>query len=118
MLWDVYAVLEWIAQIASVVITGVCLIRGWRRERAARTARVCFGTALVVLALGLVGTAHGLWTAFGAVGGSDAAQRATLIARGTSEAINCTVFGMVAMLPPMIASAFLAFFRAPPKPAH
>lgn len=118
MLWEVYDVLGWVAQLASLLVTAVCLVRGWRRERAARAARICFGTAVVVLALGLVGTAHGLWTAFGAVGDSDAAERATLLARGISEAMNCTAFGIVAMLPPMIASAVLLFLRAPSKRAH
>ena len=118
MSWNVYGALGWVALIASLLVTVACLVRGWRRERAARAARICFGGALVVLALGLVGTVHGLWTAFGAVGSSDAAERATLLARGISEAMNCTVSGIVAMLPPMIASAVLAFFRALPKPAH
>jgi hypothetical protein len=52
------------------------------------------------------------------MGDSDAAERATLLARGTSEAMSCTVFGIVAMLPPAIASAVLLVLRVPSKRAH
>lgn len=118
MSWDLYSVLGWVALVASLLVAVACLVRGWRKDRAARGARICFGTALVVLAVGLVGTVHGLMTAFGAVGSTDAVNRATLLARGISEAMNCTVFGIVAMLPPAIASAVLLFLRAPSKRDH
>jgi biopolymer transport protein ExbB len=44
---------------------------------------------------GLLGTIVGLITAFGAVGDADAGQKATLLAKGISEAMNCTAFGLL-----------------------
>lgn len=44
---------------------------------------------------GLLGTIVGLITAFGAVGDADAGQKAALLAKGISEAMNCTAFGLL-----------------------
>jgi len=114
---DVYGFLGWAALIASVAITSVCLVRGWRKERARGAARLCLGTATAAPILGLAGTCHGLLRAFGAVESADAASKATRLAEGISEAMNCTAFGFIAMLPPAIAAVVL-FARAPSKPAR
>lgn len=43
---------------------------------------------------GLLGTIAGMIKSFGSVGGKDASQKATLLAEGISEALNCTAFGI------------------------
>jgi biopolymer transport protein ExbB len=44
--------------------------------------------------LGLLGTITGLIKAFAGVAGVDPSMKATLLARGISEAMNCTAFGL------------------------
>jgi len=56
---------------------------------------------------GLFGTVTGLNAAFGAVANADAASRATMLARGISEAMNCTAFGLLAALIALIGFALL-----------
>ncbi|MCS6856154.1 MAG: MotA/TolQ/ExbB proton channel family protein [Sandaracinaceae bacterium] len=56
---------------------------------------------------GLFGTVTGLIQAFGAVANADAASRATLLARGISEAMNCTAFGLLAAIIALIGFALL-----------
>jgi biopolymer transport protein ExbB len=43
---------------------------------------------------GLLGTISGLISAFKGVAGVDASQKATLLSKGISEAMNCTAFGL------------------------
>ncbi len=43
---------------------------------------------------GLLGTITGLIKAFAGVAGVDQSQKATLLAKGISEAMNCTAFGL------------------------
>src|SRR5690349_10198020 len=47
---------------------------------------------LAVMA-GLLGTIAGMITSFGSVAGKDTSQKATDLANGISEALNCTAFG-------------------------
>jgi biopolymer transport protein ExbB/TolQ len=56
---------------------------------------------------GLLGTVTGLISAFGAVANADAASRATMLARGISEAMNCTAFGLIVALLALIGFAVL-----------
>ena len=56
---------------------------------------------------GLLGTVVGLIQAFGAVAGADASSRATLLAKGISEAMNCTAFGLTAAIVALIGFAVL-----------
>ncbi|MBX7195167.1 MAG: MotA/TolQ/ExbB proton channel family protein [Sandaracinaceae bacterium] len=56
---------------------------------------------------GLFGTVTGLISAFGAVANADAASRATMLARGISEAMNCTAFGLLAALIALVGFALL-----------
>lgn len=44
---------------------------------------------------GLLGTIVGLINSFSAVAGIDPSQKATLLAKGISEAMNCTAFGLL-----------------------
>src|SRR5687767_1930219 len=56
---------------------------------------------------GLLGTVVGLIIAFGAVANADAASKATMLAKGISEAMNCTAFGLIAALVALIGFALL-----------
>src|SRR5207244_1835185 len=61
-----------------------------------RTGYLALLANLAMLA-GLLGTVSGLIDAFGAVAGKsvDPSQKATILAAGISEAMNCTQFGLV-----------------------
>jgi biopolymer transport protein ExbB/TolQ len=58
---------------------------------------------------GALGTLAGLVKAFAAVGGEsvDPSQKARILAEGTSEAMNCTAFGILFGVPSAIALALL-----------
>jgi biopolymer transport protein ExbB len=56
---------------------------------------------------GLLGTVTGLIEAFGAVANADAASKATMLAKGISEAMNCTAFGLLAAIVALMGFAFL-----------
>ena len=56
---------------------------------------------------GLFGTVYGLIVAFGAVANADNATKATLLAAGISEAMNCTAFGLIAAIVALIGFAVL-----------
>ncbi|MFW6031086.1 MAG: MotA/TolQ/ExbB proton channel family protein [Myxococcota bacterium] len=56
---------------------------------------------------GLFGTVLGLIMAFGAVAGADASSKATMLAKGISEAMNCTAFGLMAAIIALIGFAVL-----------
>jgi len=43
---------------------------------------------------GLLGTISGMIKSFGSAAGADASRKATLLAEGISEALNCTAFGI------------------------
>src|SRR5262249_19655685 len=45
--------------------------------------------------IGLLGTIVGLINAFGGVAGVDPTTKASLLAKGISEAMNCTAFGLI-----------------------
>jgi biopolymer transport protein ExbB len=55
----------------------------------------------------LLGTVTGLITAFGAVANADASSKATMLAKGISEAMNCTAFGLLAAIVALIGYALL-----------
>lgn len=56
---------------------------------------------------GLFGTVVGLISSFEAVGGADAATKATLLAKGISEAMNCTAFGLMSAIIALVGFALL-----------
>lgn len=56
---------------------------------------------------GLLGTIVGLIHSFGAVGSVDPSQKATLLARGISEAMNCTAFGLLVGILALLAFSVL-----------
>lgn len=56
---------------------------------------------------GLLGTVTGLIMAFGAVANADASSKATMLAKGISEAMNCTAFGLMAAIMALVGFAAL-----------
>ena len=54
---------------------------------------------------GLLGPGAGLVVAFGAVANADASSKATMLAKGISEAMNCTAFGLTAAIIALIGFA-------------
>ncbi|MGF1465045.1 MAG: MotA/TolQ/ExbB proton channel family protein [Sandaracinaceae bacterium] len=71
-----------------------------------RTSYLALLANLAMLS-GLLGTVTGLIAAFGAVANADAASRATMLARGISEAMNCTAFGLLAAIIALLGFAVL-----------
>ena len=63
--------------------------------------------ANVALLLGLLGTIVGLINCFAAVATGDPSEKATLLAKGISEVMNCTAFGLGTAIVALIAFAIL-----------
>ena len=61
----------------------------------------------VATLLGLLGTILGLIHAFGAVANANPADKATILANGISEAMNCTGFGLLVAIPALVAFSIL-----------
>lgn len=57
--------------------------------------------------VGLLGTITGLIKCFAAVAFVDPAQKATILAAGIAEAMNCTAFGLITAIPALLAFGFL-----------
>ena len=72
----------------------------------ARTPYLGMLANFAVLA-GLLGTIAGMIKSFGSVGGKDASQKATALAEGISEALNCTAFGIASSLVGLLAFSLL-----------
>ena len=72
----------------------------------ARTPYVAMLANFAVMA-GLLGTITGMIKAFGAAAGADASQKATLLAEGISEALNCTAFGIAVSLVALLCYSLL-----------
>ena len=56
---------------------------------------------------GLLGTILGMIKVFSAVAQVSAADKSTLLSNGIAEAMNCTAYGLITAIPPLIAYAFL-----------
>lgn len=63
--------------------------------------------ANVSVLMGLLGTITGLIKTFGALGGASAAEKATMLSEGISEAMNCTAFGLIVAIPSLIVFGLL-----------
>jgi len=57
--------------------------------------------------LGLLGTISGLIISFAGASQADPNDKATLLASGISEAMNCTAFGLIVAIPSLLAYAVL-----------
>src|SRR5512143_2758756 len=81
------------------------------REMPKISARTQFLSLLANLAMlsGLLGTVTGLIRSFGAVAAKsvDPSQKATILAQGISEAMNCTAFGLGVAITGLIGFAIL-----------
>lgn len=62
--------------------------------------------ANVATLMGLLGTIFGLITAFSAVGAADPSQRSQFLAKGISEAMNATAFGLLVAVPGLLIHGF------------
>lgn len=63
-----------------------------------------FGNVAVLI--GLFGTIIGLIISFGGVAQADAAQKAAMLSRGISEALNCTAFGLLVAIIAIVSYGF------------
>ena len=61
----------------------------------------------VATLMGLLGTIIGLIRSFAAVAHASAGEKATELARGISEAMNCTAFGLLVAIPALLIYAVL-----------
>jgi len=61
----------------------------------------------IAMLLGLLGTITGMIISFAAVANTEASSKATELARGISEAMNCTAFGLITAIPSLIFYAVL-----------
>jgi biopolymer transport protein ExbB len=61
----------------------------------------------VATLVGLLGTILGLIHSFAGVAGVDPSMKATLLAKGISEAMNCTAFGLICAVPALLMFAIL-----------
>jgi len=57
--------------------------------------------------LGLLGTVLGLIGSFAALGSADPAEKADLLSKGISEAMNCTAFGLMVAIPSLLMHSYL-----------
>jgi len=61
----------------------------------------------IAMLLGLLGTISGMIVSFGAVANVEASAKAAELARGISEAMNCTAFGLLTAIPALVFFAIL-----------
>lgn len=59
----------------------------------------------VATLLGLLGTISGMIRSFAAVASASPTDRATMLSKGISEAMNCTAFGLLVAIPALVAYA-------------
>ena len=63
--------------------------------------------ANLAMLCGLLGTVSGLISAFGGVANADPSSKATILAHGIEEAMNCTAFGLAAAIVALVGFALL-----------
>jgi biopolymer transport protein ExbB/TolQ len=63
--------------------------------------------ANIATLLGLLGTIAGLQVSFGSLASVDAAQKASMLASGISQAMNTTAFGLIVAIPCMACHTIL-----------
>ena len=66
-----------------------------------RTAYLAMLANVAMLA-GLLGTIFGLILCFSAVAAGDPSEKATMLAKGISEAMHCTFFGLLTAIPGLV----------------
>lgn len=98
-----------LANVAAVL----SLIAGRRSDRPRRYAARAALCTLATIATAVIAYVAGMAGAFRAVASADASQKAALLARAISEAMNVSVFALVATLVPAGVTIFLLI--APPS---
>jgi len=63
--------------------------------------------ANIATLLGLIGTISGLQASFSSLASVEASKKASLLAAGIAEAMNCTAFGLITAVPCMVLYTFL-----------
>ncbi|HUI91454.1 MAG TPA: MotA/TolQ/ExbB proton channel family protein [Chitinivibrionales bacterium] len=63
--------------------------------------------ANIATLLGLLGTISGLQASFSSLAAVEASKKATMLAAGIAEAMNCTAFGLMVAVPCMVAYTWL-----------
>jgi biopolymer transport protein ExbB len=63
--------------------------------------------ANIATLLGLLGTISGLQASFSSLASVEASQKASMLAAGIAEAMNCTAFGLIVAVPCMVAYTWL-----------
>src|SRR5260370_17496525 len=76
-----------------------------RLEKGLVVLEVIIGIARLI---GLIGTVSGLVHVFASLGVSASSADPKLIARGISEALNCTVFGLGIAVPSLVAFVYFS----------
>lgn len=78
-------------------------------ENALLDKRVPFLAMLgnVATLTGLLGTITGMIRSFAAVANANPAEKASMLAAGIAEAMNCTAFGLITAIPALLAFAIL-----------
>ncbi len=88
----VFVALAWATALVSLITLGVAHPKRWELTRKlARVTTYCAGTLMVLLPFHVVFT-------FSAIANADASSKATHLARGISEAMNCGVLGAPGLL--------------------
>jgi biopolymer transport protein ExbB/TolQ len=64
--------------------------------------------ANIATLIGLLGTIHGLQISFSSLAAVEAAKKATMLAKGISQAMNTTAFGLMVAVPCMVFYTLLA----------
>jgi biopolymer transport protein ExbB/TolQ len=79
------------------------------RENALLDSRIGFLSMLgnVATLTGLLGTISGMIRSFAAVAYANPAEKASLLAKGISEAMNCTAYGLIVAIPALILFGIL-----------
>ncbi len=57
--------------------------------------------------VGLLGTVGGMITVFAAVASVSAADKSTMLSGGIAEAMNCTAYGLIVAIPPLVVFSVL-----------
>lgn len=104
-----------LANVAAVL----SLVAGRRSDRPRRYAARSAVCAVATIATVVIGYVIGVAGAFGAVANADASQKASLLARAISEAMNTAAFALLATVLPAGVAIYLLIVsphRSPPDP--
>jgi len=107
----VVQVLSWVIFGGAQVVALLSLVAGRRSSKPRRYAARAAIATVISFSSGFVGTVLLLKIAFDSVADVDASMKATTLAKGISEAMNCVAFGIVSAVFPAIATILLLLKR-------